>query len=91
MKVAVDQDSHLSPQPIGRIAMPQTRLGRSVARVHPVLAELLGETTARRTLDLSNLGPLAQTDLILARAQQVIPGADALTEAIAGAAARRGG
>jgi tyrosyl-tRNA synthetase len=76
-----------------------TRLGRSVARLQPLiaggdlehdaaLADLLGETTARRTLDLSDLDPLAQTDLILARVQQVVPGAPALAEAIGRAAGR---
>jgi tyrosyl-tRNA synthetase len=83
----------------GKKPTETTRLGRSVARIAPLvadgdlsdsvaLADLLGETAARRTLDLSDLDPLEQTDLILARATGVLPAPPALAEAIGRAAGR---
>jgi tyrosyl-tRNA synthetase len=76
-----------------------TRHGRSVARIAPllaggdlsdgeVLADLLAETAARRTIDLSDLDPLEQAQLIFARSSGVFPSPSALAEAIGRAAGR---
>jgi tyrosyl-tRNA synthetase len=70
-----------------------TQLGRSMARLAPlladrdlsdgaVLADLLGETAGRRTMDLSDLDPHDQTELILARVKEVVPGAPELAAAM---------
>jgi tyrosyl-tRNA synthetase len=69
-----------------------TRLGESADRVARVLerdladgevvAELLGETEARRHLDLSDLTPAEQARLIAGRAVDVLPSAEGLAEEI---------
>lgn len=79
-----------------------SRLRQSVDRVTALLAgadlaadatvaELLAETTARRSLDLSDLSPTEQAELIAARSQELQPSAEALAERIveAGKAGRR--
>ncbi|AEA26375.1 tyrosine--tRNA ligase [Pseudonocardia benzenivorans] len=74
-----------------------TRLSQSAERVTALLAgadlatdaavrELLTETTARRSLDLSDLPPAEQAALIAARSQQLQPSADALAARIVSAA-----
>ncbi|MCF4122015.1 tyrosine--tRNA ligase [Antribacter sp. KLBMP9083] len=75
-----------------------TRLAQSVQTVTTLLrgadlagyqavSDLLTETTARRTLDLSDLSPTEQAELIGARTQQLQPSAAALAERVARAAA----
>ncbi|MFD7923201.1 tyrosine--tRNA ligase [Streptomyces sp. NPDC059740] len=69
-----------------------TRLGESVARAATLLRadlsldatveELLRETGARRYLDLTDLSPKEQAELIAARAVEVLPGPDALATRI---------
>ncbi|MFX4291970.1 tyrosine--tRNA ligase [Streptomyces bohaiensis] len=69
-----------------------TRLGESVARAGTLLAqdlssdsvveELLRETAARRYLDLTDLEPAEQAALIAARAVDVLPSVEKLTERI---------
>lgn len=51
------------------------------------VGELLVETWTRRRLDLSDLSPIEQAELVASRAQQVQPSGAALAERIAGAAA----
>lgn len=74
-----------------------TRLSQSVDRVTALLSgadlaadatarELLTETTARRGLDLSDLSPAAQAELIASRTQQLQPSAEGLAERITSAA-----
>lgn len=74
-------------------------LGRSVARIAPLLAEgdlsgggglgdLLGEMAERRGLDLSDLDPAAQSELIAARVSGVLPSREALAEVIGRAGGR---
>lgn len=77
-----------------------TRLGESVARAlglierdlssDEIVEDLLAETSARRRLDLSDLGPGEQAELIAGRTVGVLPSPDALASAIddAGAAGR---
>jgi tyrosyl-tRNA synthetase len=71
-----------------------SRLSESVARVSDFLAsadlstdqavkDLLAETTARRELDMTDLTPTEQAELIASRTLQVLPTVDALREAIA--------
>lgn len=69
-----------------------TRLGESVARAGTLLSadlssdhtvrELLQETGARRCLDLTDLPPKEQAELIASRAVEVLPGVDRLAERI---------
>ncbi|MGH8899091.1 MAG: tyrosine--tRNA ligase [Egibacteraceae bacterium] len=70
-----------------------SRLSESVARVCEFLMsadlssdqavkDLLAETTARRHLDLTDLAPAEQAELIMSRALQVLPGVDALQKAV---------
>ncbi len=69
-----------------------TRLDESVARALRLLArdlssdavveELLAETSARRRLDLSDLDPKEQAELLASRAVDLLPSVDALREAI---------
>jgi tyrosyl-tRNA synthetase len=70
-----------------------SRLSQSVDRVTALLAgadlavdatvaELLAETTRRRSLDLSDLSPGEQAELIARRAQELQPSAEALAERI---------
>ncbi|MGH8886784.1 MAG: tyrosine--tRNA ligase [Egibacteraceae bacterium] len=70
-----------------------SRLSESVARVCEFLTsadlssdqavkDLLAETTARRRLDLTDLAPAEQAELIMSRALQVLPGVDALQKAV---------
>ncbi|RAJ65715.1 tyrosyl-tRNA synthetase [Streptomyces sp. Amel2xB2] len=69
-----------------------TRLGDSVQRAGKLLAQdlssdttverLLAETGSRRYLDLSDLSPQEQAELIGARAVEVLPSVDKLAEAI---------
>ncbi|MDT3399818.1 tyrosine--tRNA ligase [Streptomyces sp. B1866] len=69
-----------------------TRLGDSVARATTLLAadlssdrtveDLLSETAARRSLDLSDLPAKEQADLIVRRAVDVLPSAAVLAERI---------
>lgn len=69
-----------------------TRLGESADRVARILerdlgdgevvAELLGETEARRHLDLSDLTPAEQAAMIAGRAVDVLPSVDGLAEEI---------
>lgn len=70
-----------------------TRLSESVDRATALLKgadlaadaavrELLTETTQRRGLDLSDLSPTEQADLIAARSQELQPSADSLAERI---------
>jgi tyrosyl-tRNA synthetase len=72
-----------------------TRLAESVARASRLLsdgdlaadatvAELLGETYARRRMDLTDLDAKEQAELIGARAAEVLPSVDALRDAIDG-------
>ncbi|WP_211216231.1 tyrosine--tRNA ligase [Longispora albida] len=49
-----------------------------------LVADLLAETYARRSMDLSGLGPAGQAELITSRALNLIPGEEALTALIAG-------
>ncbi|GAB3159161.1 hypothetical protein GCM10027059_05080 [Myceligenerans halotolerans] len=74
-----------------------TRLAQSVQTATALLrgadlagyravTDLLSETTARRTLDLSDLSLNEQAELIAARTQQLQPSADALAERVAQAA-----
>ena len=73
-----------------------TRLGDSVARTQQLLTgdlssdavveELLYGTHARRTLDLSDLEPKEQTELIASRTVDALPSVDALQESVAAAA-----
>lgn len=49
---------------------------------HQAVADLLTETAARRTLDLSDLSPAEQAELIASRTQQLQPSATALAERI---------
>jgi tyrosyl-tRNA synthetase len=74
-------------------------IGRSVARIAPllaggdlsdsgVLADLLGETGGRRTLDLSDLDPAAQSELIAGRVSRMLPSREALADAIRRASGR---
>ncbi|WP_369393002.1 tyrosine--tRNA ligase [Streptomyces sp. CG1] len=76
-----------------------SRLSESVTRVMPILdeadlgvdytvAQLLGETTARRSLDLSDLSPQEQAALVEGRAINVIPSASVLAEKIEAAQAQ---
>jgi len=75
-----------------------TRLGESIARAQRLLAgdlsssdiveQLLTETTARRTLDLSDLDPKEQVALLSSRSVDVLPSPDELCEAIESARAR---
>jgi tyrosyl-tRNA synthetase len=51
------------------------------------VAQLLGETTARRSLDLSDLSPQEQAALIEGRANHLIPSAAVLAERIEAAQA----
>ncbi|MEU9624786.1 tyrosine--tRNA ligase [Streptomyces sp. NPDC087228] len=75
-----------------------SRLSESVTRVMHILdgadlgadytaAQLLGETTARRSLDLSDLSPQEQAALVEGRANHLIPSAAALAEKIEAAQA----
>ncbi|MFJ2303295.1 hypothetical protein [Streptomyces sp. NPDC087787] len=68
-----------------------SRLSESVARVMHILdgadlgedytvAQLLSETTARRSLDLSDLSPQEQAALVEGRANQLIPSAAVLVD-----------
>jgi tyrosyl-tRNA synthetase len=77
-----------------------SRLSQSVERMTALLrgaslaedgivAELLAETTARRTLDLSDLTPPEQAALLATRAERLQPTEAALAERIAAAAAAR--
>jgi tyrosyl-tRNA synthetase len=70
-----------------------SRLTESVTRVMHILdgadlgadytvAQLLGETTARRSLDLSDLSPQEQAALVEGRAINLIPSAEVLAEKI---------
>ncbi len=70
-----------------------SRLSESVSRVMSILdhadlsydgvvADLLSETIARRSLDLSDLAPREQAELIAGRSLNLIPSAGALAEAI---------
>ncbi|WP_424892637.1 tyrosine--tRNA ligase [Streptomyces sp. XH2] len=69
-----------------------TRLGESVARAGELLAQdlssdqtvqrLLQETGSRRYLDLTDLSPKEQAELIAARTVEVLPGVDKLAERI---------
>lgn len=69
-----------------------TRLGKSEALVLELLAldlssdkiveDLLAETSARRQLDLSDLSPREQAELIASRTVNVLPSVDSLTAAI---------
>lgn len=69
-----------------------TRLGDSVARASALLSQdlssdsaverLLTETTARRSLDLTDLSAREQAELIAARTVDVLPGVDQLAERI---------
>ncbi|MBH5334209.1 tyrosine--tRNA ligase [Streptomyces pactum] len=69
-----------------------TRLGDSVARASALLAQdlssdstvekLLGETKARRYLDLSDLPAKEQAELIASRTVEVLPGVEKLAERI---------
>ncbi|WP_020498482.1 tyrosine--tRNA ligase [Sciscionella marina] len=74
-----------------------SRLSQSVDRARALLRdadlaaeasvrELLAETTYRRGIDLSDLSPAEQAELIGARTQQLHPSTQALTERIAKAA-----
>ena len=54
---------------------------------YQAVTDLLTETTARRTLDLSDLSPGEQAELIAARTQQLQPSVAELTERVAKAAA----
>lgn len=54
---------------------------------YQAVTDLLTETTARRTMDLSDLSPTEQAELIAARTQQLQPSTTALTERVAKAAA----
>ena len=74
------------------------RLRQSVGRVgallssadladDSVVADLLAETWSRRTLDLSDLSPAEQAELVAGRAQQLQPTAEALAERITEAGA----
>jgi tyrosyl-tRNA synthetase len=75
-----------------------TRLGDSEARVldllgrdlssEQVVEELLGESGARRRLDLSDLAPKEQAELIGARTVGVLPSLDSLAAAIEKARAK---
>ncbi|MCC3771856.1 tyrosine--tRNA ligase [Streptomyces sp. UNOC14_S4] len=70
-----------------------TRLGESVARASELLAQdlssdqtvqrLLTETGSRRYLDLTDLSPEEQAELIAARTVEVLPGVDKLAARIA--------
>jgi tyrosyl-tRNA synthetase len=73
-----------------------TRLSQSIERSLQLLAdadlsvngpvhEMLAETSARRTLALSDLDPNEQTDLIASRAVDLLPSHTALRDAIASA------
>ncbi|MCY0926972.1 tyrosine--tRNA ligase [Streptomyces sp. H27-H1] len=73
-----------------------SRLSESVTRVMQILdgsdlgadytvAQLLDETTARRSLDLSDLSPQEQAALVEGRAINMIPSASALAEKITAA------
>lgn len=75
-----------------------TRLSQSVARAAALVEgadlaadsavrELLEVTAERRSMDLSDLSPAEQTELIAERAQTLFPSATALTERFAEAAA----
>lgn len=74
-----------------------TRLGESVARAQllltqdlssdAVVEQLLAETTARRSLDLSDLDPKEQAELIRDRTVDVLPSVDELQETIESARA----
>ncbi|MCB5163576.1 tyrosine--tRNA ligase [Streptomyces virginiae] len=75
-----------------------SRLSESVTRVMQILegsdlgadytvAQLLDETTARRSLDLSDLSPREQAALVEGRAINMIPSAEALAEKITAAQA----
>ncbi|MEV4872255.1 tyrosine--tRNA ligase [Streptomyces syringium] len=69
-----------------------TRLGESVARASEILAQdlssdqtvqrLLTETGSRRYLDLTDLSAQEQAELIAARAVEVLPGVEKLTQRI---------
>lgn len=75
-----------------------TRLGESVTRAQRLLAadlsspevveQLLAETTARRTIDLTDLDPKEQSALVSGRTVDVLPSPDELREAIESARAR---
>lgn len=78
-----------------------TRLNQSVERTVALLrtadlasdaavAELLTETTRRRGLDLSDLSPAEQAELIASRCQELQPSTAALAERITSASARGG-
>ncbi|WP_103529012.1 tyrosine--tRNA ligase [Streptomyces sp. SM12] len=77
-----------------------TRLGESVARASALLAqdlssdtvvrELLEETGTRRYLDLTDLSAAEQAELIAARAVDVLPSVELLTERIETARAEGG-
>jgi tyrosyl-tRNA synthetase len=74
-----------------------TRLSESVTRALQILRQdlssdkvvedLLAETSARRQLDLSDLGPEEQAALIAGRTVDVLPSTDALASAVAAARA----
>jgi tyrosyl-tRNA synthetase len=75
-----------------------SRLSESVTRVMQVLevsdlgtdytvAQLLDETTARRSLNLSDLSPQEQASLVKGRAINMIPSAATLAEKITAAQA----
>lgn len=77
-----------------------SRLSESVTRVMHILdgadlgadytvAQLLDETTARRSLDLSDLSPREQAALVAGRANHLIPSEEALAERIEAAQAAR--
>lgn len=69
-----------------------TRLGESIARAltlleqdvssDQIVEDLLTETSGRRQLDLSDLDPKEQAELIASRTTDVLPSVDALREAI---------
>jgi tyrosyl-tRNA synthetase len=77
-----------------------SRLSQSVAAVSALVAradlagdgdlrELLGLTTERRSLDLSDLSPVEQAELIAGRSAQVVPGADALADRVKAAESKQ--
>lgn len=76
-----------------------TRLNQSVEQATALLRggdlsadatvrELLEITTARRSLDLSDLSPAEQAELVAGRTQQLQPGTEALAERITAAGSR---
>ncbi|MGH3715558.1 MAG: tyrosine--tRNA ligase, partial [Micromonosporaceae bacterium] len=70
-----------------------SRLSESVSRVMNILdtadlaydgavADLLAETTSRRSLDLSDLTPREQAELVAGRSLNLMPSVEAMAEAI---------